>query len=309
MTGILDRIRATTPETLAGVRSDFDDAPTPIYRPKQPKNMIRTVEGADDLKVTRPAPVAPGMSKAQDWSDAPATREARCLECDGFHAFGASCGPKTFAHDGEYCDDRRCCPEASKDMRSEGQVRYMDNLISWITEKDQATGDAARTWTDNVTAAGKWSWDKADKFSISGWIDRLKAKNAELNSISRVEIHDGPDTYPTINDELPTRKDKSGKHIHLYYAVEIEGTLKFYRIKQGRKAGFFFIDVQASDEFHPIRNGVTKRAIVKAIVEAGPENCMALYGQHIGACGRCGRTLTDAESRARGIGPDCWEKM
>lgn len=30
---------------------------------------------------------------------------------------------------------------------------------------------------------------------------------------------------------------------------------------------------------------------------------------HEGQCGRCGRELTVPESIARGIGPECWEKM
>lgn len=28
---------------------------------------------------------------------------------------------------------------------------------------------------------------------------------------------------------------------------------------------------------------------------------------HEGRCGRCGRALTDPESIARGLGPECWE--
>ncbi len=32
-----------------------------------------------------------------------------------------------------------------------------------------------------------------------------------------------------------------------------------------------------------------------------------LYGHKIGACGYCGKKLTDQLSRSRGIGPDCWE--
>ncbi len=30
---------------------------------------------------------------------------------------------------------------------------------------------------------------------------------------------------------------------------------------------------------------------------------------HEGCCGKCGRKLTDAESIARGIGPECYGKM
>lgn len=38
-----------------------------------------------------------------------------------------------------------------------------------------------------------------------------------------------------------------------------------------------------------------------------PFEARVRYGKLIGACGYCGRKLTDPESRARGIGPDCWE--
>lgn len=192
---------------------------------------------------------------------------------------------------------------APRDARSEGQVRYMDNLISWIAEKDQAAGDAARVWTDNVTTAGKWSYDKADKFSISAWIDRLKAKNAALNEAAKA----APVAAPAADDfaDVPDG----------YYAVAdpADGVIKFYRFRtagpNSSYTGTRFLKVQASDEFHSIRSRATRTAILTAIRNAGPADAMAAYGQHIGSCGRCNRTLTDALSRSRGIGPDCWEKM
>jgi hypothetical protein len=36
---------------------------------------------------------------------------------------------------------------------------------------------------------------------------------------------------------------------------------------------------------------------------------LAAYGREIGRCGRCHRTLTDEDSRAAGLGPDCASKM
>jgi uncharacterized protein DUF6011 len=35
---------------------------------------------------------------------------------------------------------------------------------------------------------------------------------------------------------------------------------------------------------------------------------MVRYGQELGECGHCGRTLTDEASRAAGIGPVCASK-
>ena len=296
MTGILDRIRETTVQDLEGVSASFDDLPRPVYVSRKPKNMVRTVEGADDLKMSRPAPKAPGMVKTSDWSgnDAPATHEARCLECGDFHPNSASCAP------------------TPKDIRSEGQVRYMDNLISWITEKDAVIGEAARKWTDNVTASGQWSYDKTHKFSISKWIDSLKAKNAELNAIVKNEPRTTTGPVLTGNvehDALIIRENRSGKPMPQYYAIVEDGITKFFRVKAGTKPGWWWIDAQASDDFHPIKNVARKNEILRAIVAAGPEASMRLYGQQLGSCGRCHRTLTDETSRANGIGPECEGKL
>lgn len=292
---ILNRIRNTTVADLAGVRADFDDDTSYVWSPKRPKEMVRIVEGADDLQVSiARADRNAGMVAASDRTGEELTA---MYEAPG--------------HDDNGCVAPCCTPAPIvRDRRSEGQVRYMDNLISWITEKDQATGDAARVWTDNVTAAGKWSYDKADKFSISAWIDRLKAKNAELNTI--VKATPSAPASPISNvahSELPARNDKSGKPMPMYYAVDMDGTTKFYRVKPGTKPGYWWIDAQASDAFHPIRNVSTKNTILRAIIDAGADSCMGRYGQLIGSCGRCHKTLTDADSRARGIGPDCLGKM
>jgi len=196
-----------------------------------------------------------------------------------------------------------------RDARSEGQVRYMDNLIAWIMEKDAVAGAAAREWTDNVTAAGKWSYDKTNRFSISKWIDSLKAKNAELNAAARntpVTAASPVVSRETVqHDALITRETKTGKPRPMYYAIVEDGVTKFFRVKAGTKPGWWWIDAQASDEFHPIKNVARKNAILNAIVAMGPETSTRLYGQSIGSCGRCHRTLTDETSRARGIGPEC----
>jgi hypothetical protein len=37
-------------------------------------------------------------------------------------------------------------------------------------------------------------------------------------------------------------------------------------------------------------------------------DAMALYGRELEHCGCCGKELTDETSRARGVGPVCWNK-
>lgn len=110
---------------------------------------------------------------------------------------------------------------------------------------------------------------------------------------------------PTPAEPTSTEAPEEGR-----YAVEHEGVLKFYRVSngKGRWAGRTFLEVQASDERYPIRSAATKAEIF-ALILANPLEAAKRYGQELGACHRCGRTLTDATSRELGIGPDCRSKL
>lgn len=96
-----------------------------------------------------------------------------------------------------------------------------------------------------------------------------------------------------------------------HYAVETEaGHLAFYEVDrptEGRWAGRTFVSVLASDERHPVRGAAT--AAVLAKIAADPRAAMLRYGQEIGRCGHCHRTLTQEDSRRRGIGPICAQGM
>jgi hypothetical protein len=90
-----------------------------------------------------------------------------------------------------------------------------------------------------------------------------------------------------------------------------EDVVKFYKVDaptEGRWAGYVFVKVQASDELHAIKNRDEKTRIIHEIAK-DPEGAMLRYGRELGHCGHCGRTLTNEESRARGIGPICAGKM
>lgn len=87
--------------------------------------------------------------------------------------------------------------------------------------------------------------------------------------------------------------------------------LKFFRIDiptEGRWKGYVFVKEQASDDLYPVRDKDRRNAILRKIAE-DPRKAMLEYGRKIGKCGHCGRTLTDEESRAYGIGPVCRNKM
>lgn len=90
-----------------------------------------------------------------------------------------------------------------------------------------------------------------------------------------------------------------------------DGVLKFYQVDkpmEGRWAGYTFLSVMASDDRWPIKDHATKAAILQ-VISGDPLKALARYGQEIGKCGHCGRTLTDSESRRIGIGPVCRGKL
>lgn len=106
----------------------------------------------------------------------------------------------------------------------------------------------------------------------------------------------------------PTSSPVSPAVLAGYYAIPLDGTLHYFRVRNveaGRWAGRTFVDEQASDDFYPVRG--QRATQVLAAIKADPE-AGARYGQTIGRCWRCRRTLTDETSRALGIGPDCRAK-
>lgn len=109
----------------------------------------------------------------------------------------------------------------------------------------------------------------------------------------------------TVRQEQPKTSVPAGR-----YAVDgDDGTTKFYKIDKptdGKWAGYTFLKVLASDTEYPIKGGA--KAAIMAKIEIDPKAAMIRYGQEIGKCGHCNRTLTDEASRAAGIGPVCAEK-
>lgn len=94
------------------------------------------------------------------------------------------------------------------------------------------------------------------------------------------------------------------------YALACEDRVRFFQVdrpERGRWAGFVFLSEQASDEFYPVKGQRGQDAL--AAIADNPQEAMERYGRELGVCGACGRTLTDEESRARGIGPVCSRKF
>lgn len=179
--------------------------------------------------------------------------------------------------------------EAPAFTPSPAQVQFIADLVRDITALDAEAGAQAQAYTDGMTANGRWTPGREGKVSV--WIDRLKAKRATLRAAAPA---------PTKTTPVPEVED--GR-----YAVEEDGVLKFFKVKNGNRAGMVFLDVQASDDWHAIRS-TSRIATIVTLIAVDPQAAMIRYGHELGECGRCGRTLTDEASRAAGIGPVCITK-
>jgi hypothetical protein len=291
-----------TPNWKNETRSDFDDLTAVLPRRYVDlKDHTRLVKGATDL--SRPATNNSGGVGPSSVTIPDMTRHAVKGDDEVTHA--------------------------PRDLRTERQRDLMTSLVNQIGELDVELGIKAMEYTVRKTEAGAWTPGRGG--NASDWISRMIAKVRELkagktcsncNTTIRPEWCSVCRTTPAAvattpsetgnvqHDELIVRETRSGKPMPQYYALRNEdGVVKFYRVKAGTKPGWWWIDAQASGEFHPVRSVGIKNRILRDIIDMGPEASMRLYGQEIGSCGRCHRTLTDETSRANGIGPECEGKL
>jgi Family of unknown function (DUF6011) len=171
---------------------------------------------------------------------------------------------------------------------TERQLAYLRDLAETRDLTDEHRAELLRR-----IDAGEVSKSRA-----SDWITRLKDKPRR------------PKTVAYNAEGAPRNTDFPEVPAGRYALLEEDGVTRFYRVnrpEEGRWAGFTFLDIQASDDLHPIKDRDRKRAVLAAI-QADPAGASKLYGVELGSCGVCGRTLTDETSRAYGIGPVCRER-
>lgn len=153
--------------------------------------------------------------------------------------------------------------------------KAINYLVALSNERSTVAEDVARDWAERVDAA-----------EVSAKIDWLKTQPKIVNS-----------GVGTREFDVPVGR----------YAVVIQGKTVFLKVTRpadGPFAGRVFVNIQAGDELHRVAPAA-RDLFLTAIELAGPAQASKLYGREIGACGVCGRTLTDEESRAAGIGPVC----
>jgi hypothetical protein len=158
---------------------------------------------------------------------------------------------------------------------------------------------AARVWFESVKAT-------LTKRQCSAGIDRLREYLAAPANAPTMATAPGGVVVPEPAPKAiwdPFTDVPNG-----YYAVQdekVEGKIHYYRVSRSKSGQYVNVQEMASDTLYPVRPWGRAVEILKTIRAQGPQTAATLFGRTIGRCCRCGRTLTDQDSRAAGIGPDC----
>lgn len=277
MTGILDRIRNTTVDTLEGVTGDFSDVASSVYRPRVEREMVRTVEGADDLR--DPQAGRPSSNAGMVTIDPALQRR----------------DPRSYKDQVD-----------TEPMRSNqrGKIWHLMNELRSINPVDGAKADEWWANQQDVT-----------KVQATEWIDRLKVKIAEGPKQGVVQAPPSKVNAWARWRELAAKLAAVGGSQGTRFAVDTDAgavnTLAFWRISPSRDGKMFYLN-QVIGGQGPVKVRMSPEAMIaiaEKIIAAGPIEAMIRYGLELGQCGHCGRQLTNDISRAAGIGPHCRKHM
>lgn len=187
---------------------------------------------------------------------------------------------------------------AAADGPTDKQVDWWRTLYVEALELRDGPGD----YSAHLAAAEARKVDAGDwtRAGVSSAIARGLAAVKNLRTVAR-------DNAPkTVGPNVTPLADVAEGH----YAIPSSGSndLAFYRVDrptEGAHAGRVFVKLIVGG--HPDSNVPRAHVagVLARIAELGPDECAKLYGQELGRCCRCNRTLTDETSRRLGIGPEC----
>lgn len=90
--------------------------------------------------------------------------------------------------------------------------------------------------------------------------------------------------------------------------MDFANDISFFKVWVGDRGGWN-VQLYVSDDLHRVQLAdETKLAILEKIAK-NPAKAASRFGHEFKRCGICGRGLTADESRARGIGPVCSERL
>jgi hypothetical protein len=176
-------------------------------------------------------------------------------------------------------------------------VERMIELLTWKARMHAATLDGATTRTSRVAE---------DANEAARALDTYRSRKPAERTSERVSAFD-----TSVIKSIPAPQYRGAIH------NESGNEISFWQIDrptEGRWAGWAFIKQQVGPSLNRAgcirpdgsQAGLTGPAMrALKIIAKDPEAAAVLYGKELGVCAMCGKTLTNDESRERGIGPIC----
>lgn len=229
--GILDQLRNWTPDKDQG-RSDFDDLPPSVYRPRVQRDMITIVKGATDLRDAMPQNFGPNPNAGMVITDpAQQRQETRPLA-------------------GQPTEKQRALI-----------VKLVDELITL----DTTAGKAAADYTIKMTEHNAWTLGREGNASawITKLIDKIKATRAAKQNAPAVTAQRAYDSFAAVIDGRYAFV-RDGK-THFYFVARRAGTGQY----AGRT--FLNVTKQAGDNRFPIKRWDFRKSVLEGIRAAGIE--------------------------------------
>jgi len=141
--------------------------------------------------------------------------------------------------------------------------------------------------------------------------DRDVPAGVDVSAVETLTSREASNLISTLQS-YPRKRANADRDLHApatppagHYAVEYGDVLRFYVVKpgKGRWEGRTFLNRFRSDYMD--RVGRDETAAVYAAINSDVEAARKRFSDETVCCYACGRRLTDAESRALGIGPEC----
>lgn len=179
-------------------------------------------------------------------------------------------------------------------------------LLRELTELNADDGRLGHEWYERNRAT--LTVDRGSDF-----ITRIRAKIGEVQARQSEPVAVTRTAWAEWR-ELAARLVEVGGHTGARFAVATEAgsdnDLAFWWIvrhaDQGGMVKYFLRQVIGGQGAVQVRMSPEAMvSIARKIMATGAREAMLRFGQELGSCGHCGRTLTNQASRERGIGPVC----
>lgn len=163
-----------------------------------------------------------------------------------------------------------------------------------------------------VAALATWAAAQPGDFFQSvarQWAQRGTLSERQVEALRRAHDKaqapkvDITDTLAAVADGHYAIPSKTG-HNDLDFFV-VKTNKGFYEpARKGQRYIRRFVGGQGEVKMFGNEQGIVAQALA-ALTEDERKQAMATFGQQVGTCGKCGRSLTDETSRHIGIGPEC----